>query len=71
LQEGTNPITAVATNTNATASTASIQVTLDTTPPHVTIDSPAVGFTTTESSISVSGIVNDLVVGTVNDSKQR
>jgi len=28
---------------------------------------PRGGFTTTESSISVSGIVNDLVVGTVND----
>lgn len=67
LQEGNNTITAVAANTNGSDSTASIQVTLDTTPPHVTVDSPSAEFKTTESSISVSGIVNDLVVGTVNN----
>ena len=66
LQEGNNTVTAVATNPNSTTSTASIQVTLDTTPPRVTVESPVNGATTTEASVTVTGIVNDLVVGTVN-----
>lgn len=66
LIEGTNTITAVATNRNGSASTASMQLTLDTTPPRVTIDSPPAGFTTPEATIGVSGIVNDIVVGTIN-----
>jgi hypothetical protein len=66
LQEGNNTVSVVATNTNNSDSTASLQVTLDTTPPHVSIDSPPTGFSTTESVITVTGIVNDLVVGTVN-----
>jgi hypothetical protein len=65
LQEGTNPLTAVATNGGATA-TASETVTLDTTPPHVTIDTPTANATTTDTSINVGGIVNDIVVGTIN-----
>lgn len=66
LQEGNNTITAVATNSNASTSSASIQVTLDTTPPHVIVESPANGFTTTEAVLTFTGIVNDIVVGTVN-----
>ena len=71
LIEGTNTITAVATNRNGSASTASIQATLDTTPPRVTIDSPPNGFTTPEPTIGVSGIVNDIVVGTINPQQAR
>jgi uncharacterized Zn-binding protein involved in type VI secretion len=66
LQEGTDTITAVATNSDGTTSTASIQVTLDTTPPHVMIYSPPDLFITTDSNITVTGLVNDIVVGTVN-----
>ena len=44
LLEGTNTLTAVATNSNNTQTTASVQVTLDTTPPRVTITSPDDGF---------------------------
>jgi hypothetical protein len=66
LVEGLNTLTAVATNTNAMVTTASVQVTLDTTPPHLTIDSPADGVTTTATSITVTGTANDVVVGTVN-----
>lgn len=66
LQEGNNTLTAVATNTFGQVDTASIQVTLDTTPPRVTIDSPADGFVTTSPSITVTGMINDIVVGTVN-----
>ena len=66
LQEGNNTLTAVATNSNGSTSTASIQVTLDTTPPRVTVSTPVDGFTTTESTVAITGIVNDIVVGTVN-----
>jgi hypothetical protein len=66
LAEGPNLITATATSSSGLASTATIQVTLDTTPPHVTITSPADQFVTTATSIAVSGSVNDIVVGTVN-----
>jgi membrane-bound inhibitor of C-type lysozyme len=71
LQEGTNTITAVATNSNATTTTTSLQVTLDTTPPKVTVTSPADGYKTAESSVTVTGIVNDIVVGTVNDQQAK
>ena len=60
LQEGNNTLTAVAANTNNTQSTASVQVTLDTTPPRVTVDSPPSGSTTTDASITVTGMVNDI-----------
>jgi hypothetical protein len=66
ILEGTNTLTAVATNTNGTATTASVQITLDTTPPKVSINAPDAGGTTSAASVAVSGLVNDIVVGTVN-----
>jgi hypothetical protein len=66
LVEGNNNITAVAT-ASGTAGIGSVQVTLDTTPPHIAIYSPADGATTTDDAITISGLVNDIVVGTVND----
>lgn len=66
LVEGLNVLTAVATNASGVASTATAQVTLDTTPPRITIDSPTDGSTTTSDSVTVSGLANDVVVGTVN-----
>jgi pimeloyl-ACP methyl ester carboxylesterase len=66
LAEGPNLVTATATSASGLVSTATIQVTLDTTPPHITITSPSDQFVATANSISVSGIVNDIVVGTVN-----
>ena len=56
----------MAGNTGGTTSTSSIQVTLDTTPPHVTIESPANNAVTTDAAVTVAGTVNDIVVGTVN-----
>ena len=70
LAEGPNIITATATDT-AGVGTASIQVTLDTTPPHVTITSPPDKFVTTDTSTSVAGNINDIVVGTVNDQQAQ
>jgi len=67
LVEGVNTITAVAKTPSGLVGTTSIQVTLDTTPPHVAITSPAQGYVTSAASLTVSGTVNDLGVGTVND----
>ena len=46
VKEGNNTITAVARNAAGDIDTASIQVTLDTTPPRVVIESPPDGFVT-------------------------
>lgn len=64
--EGTNTVTAVATNANGSTTTASVQVTLDTTPPRITINTPDADFSTSDAAIAVGGVVNDIVVGTVN-----
>lgn len=66
LNEGPNILSAVAANSNGTTSTASVLVTLDTTPPKVEIYSPAAGASTSAATVTVSGVVNDIVVGTVN-----
>jgi hypothetical protein len=67
LVEGNNTITAVAESAAGFAGTSNVQVTLDTTPPRVNINSPADGFTTSDAAIAVTGLINDVVVGTVND----
>ncbi len=69
LVEGRNTLTAVATNPAGLAGTGSVQVTLDTTPPRVTVLSPPEGFVTPEPAISVNGTINDVVIGTVNDAQ--
>jgi hypothetical protein len=66
LLEGTNTLTAVFTNSDHAMSTANVQVTLDTTPPHLHIDTPRTDFQTSALAVSVAGLVNDIVVGTVN-----
>jgi hypothetical protein len=66
LNEGPNTLTAVATNSNGTTSTGSSQVTLDTTPPHLEIYSPTNNIVTADATTTVTGLVNDIVVGTVN-----
>ena len=71
LAEGPNIVTATATSAAGAVGTTSMEVTLDTTPPHVTITSPADKFVTTEASLSVAGNVNDIVVGTVNDQQAQ
>jgi hypothetical protein len=66
LIEGTNTITAISVAAGGAAGSSSVHVFLDTTPPRVTITSPRDGGHTTDSSVDVTGIVNDIVVGTVN-----
>src|SRR5205823_4181606 len=71
IAEGPNIITATATTPTGAAGTASIEINLDTTPPHVTITSPPDQFETMDATITVSGIVNDIVVGTVNEQQAQ
>lgn len=66
LAEGPNTITATARSANGAVGTATLTVTLDTTPPHVTVTSPPNQFVTFDAAIGVSGLINDIVVGTVN-----
>jgi PKD repeat protein len=66
LQEGKNSVTATALNSGGAATTASVNVILDTTPPTVRIDSPSDQAVLTTPQIYVTGLVNDVVSGTVN-----
>jgi len=66
LREGSNVVTATGTNSGGAAGTASVNVVLDTTPPIVTIDSPSDGAVLTSTQVYVTGMVNDVVPGTVN-----
>lgn len=66
LEEGANTIVARAFNAN-TEATASISVSLDKTPPYITIDSLVDGQVVTTPSVMLSGLVNDIVRGTVSE----
>lgn len=66
LREGNNLVTATGTNAGGGAGTASVNVVLDTTPPTVRIDSPANNAILATPQIEVTGLVNDIVTGTVN-----
>ena len=66
LIEGGNTVTATATDANGHVATATIHVVRDLTPPRVAIYRPAPGSVVRESTVSVSGLVNDIVPGTVN-----
>ncbi len=65
LQEGYNTIVASATDGTNEQVTDSIAVSLDLTPPYVTIDSHTDGQEVSTSSITVTGLVNDIVRGTI------
>lgn len=67
LHEGSTLITCVATDGEGHIGTASISVTLDTAPPRVTITAPSNGATLTATPVTVTGMINDIVVGTVNE----
>jgi hypothetical protein len=69
LHEGVNILTATASKgangINGTGS-ASVSISLDTSSPTVRIDSPTDGAVLTSSTVNVTGMVNDVVSGTVN-----
>jgi hypothetical protein len=66
LREGHNLLTATATNARGGVSSTTLTVTLDTTPPIIRIDNPPAAAVLTNGQIAVSGVVNDIVPGTVN-----
>jgi hypothetical protein len=66
LAEGGNVITATAMDSRGHIGTASVSVVRDLTPPRIAISIPADGSTVYQSPITVTGLVNDTVVGTVN-----
>lgn len=66
LFEGNNLLTASATGAGGRTATASVQVIRDSTAPRLAIHAPAAGFLTTSATVSVSGMVNDLIVGSLD-----
>lgn len=69
LHDGINNLIAVADDGAGNLGTAAIQVTADTVPPTLSLSYPADGATVSVAAIPVIGLVNDLTVGTVNDSE--
>ena len=65
LKEGFNTIVARATSQSGSQVTDSIVVSLDLTPPYLTIDSHMENQTVYSDHITVTGLVNDIVRGTV------
>ncbi|WDE02473.1 carboxypeptidase-like regulatory domain-containing protein [Thalassomonas actiniarum] len=67
LIEGNNTLTAVARNTTGGLGTANVMVLKDSTPPTVGFSNPQNNQVVTTDTIQVSGNVNDIVTGTVNE----
>lgn len=68
LQEGSNSIEARAVLNN-NIQTDLITISLDKTPPYLTVDSHQDNQTVYESSITITGLVNDIVRGTIEESQ--
>lgn len=67
LKEGFNTVVARATDSNAQQITDSIVISLDLTPPYLTIDSHQDQQIVYNRQIAVTGLVNDIVRGTVEE----
>lgn len=61
IRDGMNTITAIGTGPGGNTGQASVMVILDTMAPTIVIDSPANGFVTPDNTISVSGMVSDVI----------
>ena len=69
LEEGHNTIVARMVDSEGVTSTASVAISLDLTPPYVTVESHTDGQTVYTNTIAVSGLINDIVRGTIEDSQ--
>ena len=67
LKEGFNAIVARAVDQLGSEATSSVIITLDKTPPNITVQAPQNGATVNTAKINVTGLVNDIVRGTVNE----
>jgi len=65
IEEGHNSIVVRAVDAKGHEGTATIAVSLDKTPPYITVESPQNGEVVRNQSITVTGLVNDIVRGTV------
>src|SRR5207302_2444111 len=64
-----NTVSATGKNAGGGVGTSSVNVVLDTTAPIVAIDSPSDGVIVTSPQVYVTGLVNDVVPGTVNSAQ--
>jgi hypothetical protein len=69
LHEGINNLVAVAQDAQGNVGTAAVRVIVDTTPPRVSFSYPRDGAAVGSASLTVTGLVNDLTVGTVNQTQ--
>lgn len=69
LEEGHNTISARMVTDTGDVTTASVTVSLDLTPPYVTVESHADGQTVYTDTITVTGLINDIVRGTVEQNQ--
>jgi len=66
LEEGRNIITVLATNSFGGVGSGNVTVNRDTTPPILSVDTPASGAVLASRQLTVTGQINDAVPGTVN-----
>ena len=66
LEEGKNTISVLATNIYGGSGLINVFVTRDTTPPILNIESPTNGAVLSSRQVTVIGLINDIVPGTVN-----
>jgi hypothetical protein len=66
LHQGTNDIVAVALDAAGHVGTATVRVTADVIPPSLSVAYPAEGAVLAAPQVTVSGMVNDLTIGTVS-----
>ncbi|HEX9982414.1 MAG TPA: hypothetical protein VGF69_04045 [Thermoanaerobaculia bacterium] len=71
LQQGRTVITANAVTPSGGTATTSINIYRDSIPPRLEVYSPADGTTVHASPVSISGMVDDIVVGTINSQQMR
>ncbi len=69
LHDGVNDLVAVAQDAAGNVGTASERITVDLTPPQLSISFPAAGSVTAAASVAVVGLVSDLTIGTVSDTE--
>ena len=69
LEEGHNTIVASARDASGVQASATISVSLDLTPPYVTVESHDDGQIVRQDSVTVTGLINDVVRGTIEDTQ--
>jgi len=69
LEEGTNTIIVRAQDQLNHEGTATITVALDKTPPTITVDTPKPNSTVYQDTVNITGLVNDIVRGTITENE--